>query len=341
MGKKSLERILIIQTAFLGDVILATGLLEKIRSFYPEARLDLLIRKGNESLVVNHPFLNETIIFEKKKAKYRNLLRLIGEIRKNHYDLVVNVQRYFSTGLMTVLSGSEITVGFDKNPLSYFFTKRVKHHFDGRHEIERNHDLVSWFTDQIPARPRLYPSGQDKLNMRRFMSEPYICIAPASVWYTKQFPGNKWIELIGKLPSGLMIYFVGGPGDYNMVDQLIESSGRDKMVNLCGQVTMLESAALMQNAVMNLVNDSGPLHIATSLNANTCAIFCSTSPEFGYGPLSDTSHVIESTLELSCRPCGNHGRKECPERHFKCAQSIDTARIAELVDVEMGKRGRV
>ena len=338
MEKNSLERVLIIQTAFLGDVILATGLIEKIRTFYPETRIDLLIRKGNESLVVNHPYLNETIIFNKKQGKYRNLFKLIRKIRGNRYDMVVNVQRYFTTGLMTLTSGADITVGFDKNPLSYFFSRRVKHHFEGRHEIERNHDLISWFTDPEPAKPRLYPSKQDQLKMKAYMSEPYICIAPASVWYTKQFPGNKWIELIAKLPEDLVIYFVGGPSDYTMADQLIESTDRDKMVNLCGVVSMLESAALMQHAIMNLVNDSGPLHIASSLNANTGAIFCSTSPEFGYGPLSDTSHIIESEIDLPCRPCGIHGRKSCPERHFKCAQSIDTGRVADLVRQELGRR---
>jgi heptosyltransferase-2 len=97
MGEKSLENILIIQTAFLGDVILATSLIEKIHDHYPEARIDFLIRKGYESLFDNHPKTNEVITFDKAKNKFRNLYHLLRKLRRKKYDLVINVQRYLTT----------------------------------------------------------------------------------------------------------------------------------------------------------------------------------------------------------------------------------------------------
>jgi len=92
-------------------------------------------------------------------------------------------------------------------------------------------------------------------------------------------------------------------------------------------LSFLQSAALMKNAVMSYVNDSAPMHFASAMNAPVTAVYCSTIPGFGYGPLSDDSHIIETIESLSCRPCGLHGHQTCPEKHFKCARSIQTEQL--------------
>ena len=151
-------KILVIQTASIGDVILSTAVVEKLHFFYAEAAVDMLVKKGNESLFVGHPFLNEVLVWDKKKHKTRNLLQLIAKVRKKRYDVVVDVQRFFSTGLLTVLSGAGRTFGFSKNPMSVFFTKRYSHCIANRgeafmHEVERNQQLISSITDSAPAMP--------------------------------------------------------------------------------------------------------------------------------------------------------------------------------------------
>ena len=87
----------------------------------------------------------------------------------------------------------------------------------------------------------------------------------------------------------------------------------------------------MRDAKRVLVNDSAPLHLASSVNARTTAIFCSTVKDFGYYPLSDDSTVIEASENLPCKPCGLHGKKECPLGHFKCSDSIDINSIIETI----------
>ena len=140
---------LIIQTAFIGDVVLATALIEKIHLYYPDASIDFLLRKGNEGLLKGHPFLREVLIWEKKKDKQKNLYRLLKTIRANKYDVVVNVQRFAATGMLTAFSGAAETIGFNKNPLSPFFTKSVRHIVSTPerplHEIQRNQKLVRTF----------------------------------------------------------------------------------------------------------------------------------------------------------------------------------------------------
>ena len=96
---------LIIQTAFTGDVILATPLIEKLHAFYPDSKIDFMLRKGNEGLLVSHPKINKLYIWDKGKGKYNSLVKLLQEVRKNKYDYVVNLQRFAASGLITVLSG--------------------------------------------------------------------------------------------------------------------------------------------------------------------------------------------------------------------------------------------
>ena len=86
---------------------------------------------------------------------------------------------------------------------------------------------------------------------------------------------------------------------------------------------------MMEAAAMNYVNDSAPLHFASAMNAPVTAIFCSTIPEFGYTPLSDISHIVETSEKLPCRPCGLHGKKACPEGHFKCGFTIKNEQLLE------------
>ncbi len=326
-----MQRILVIQTAFIGDVVLATGLLEKLHTYFPDAIIDILVRKGNESLFRQHPFAGEVLIWDKRTAKYRNLYKVLLQIRANKYDLVINVQRYAATGLITILSKAKRTIGFDKNPFSFLFTEVIRHVFDkdgkGVHEIERNHQLIESFTDDHAAKPKLYPSALDIAAVAKWKSSPYICIAPASVWFTKQFPVEQWIHFINTLSVRYHIYLIGAPADQPLCASIHTSAKRPGVVNLAGQLDFLQSAALMRDAVMNYVNDSAPMHFASAMNASVTAVYCSTIPAFGYGPLSDNSHVIEVTQPLSCRPCGIHGRKICPEAHFNCARLINNAQL--------------
>jgi heptosyltransferase-2 len=157
----NLNKILVIQTAFIGDAILATALLESIYHSLPEANIDILVRKGNDSLFQQHPFLHDVLIWDKKQSKYKNLFALLTTIRASKYDLVINLQRFGATGLLTALSGGGITVGYNKNPFSFLFTKKVPHELDkGLHEVDRNNNLIAWFASTLKRQPKLYPSKE-------------------------------------------------------------------------------------------------------------------------------------------------------------------------------------
>lgn len=316
------RRLLFIQTAFIGDVILATSLLEAAHQQWPNARIDLLVRKGNESLLSGHPLLNQVLIWDKRKNKYRHLLQLLRQIRSTRYDLVCNLQRFLATGLLTALSGAPKRVGYAKNPLAFAYTHRAEHRIAEQgntwHEVSRNLSLLApWLQLTEAPRPRLYPGEADYQRVQR--TKPYVCLAPTSVWFTKQWPAEKWVQLIRKIPSHTDVLLLGAPSDREACEAIALKAERP-VENLAGKLSLLQSAALMQNARMNYVNDSAPLHLCSAVNAPVAAIFCSTVPRFGFGPLSEQSSVHEHPGKLDCRPCGLHGHRSCPQGHFRCSE---------------------
>jgi heptosyltransferase-2 len=308
---------------------------ESLHNLYPTCKIDYLIKKGYENLFDNHPFINSVLLWNKKQKKYFNLLKIIVHVRRTHYDAVINIQRHFSSGLVTVLSGAAIRSGFKKNPLSFLFTHRYVHIISEtepfEHEIARNHKLITLFINVQLSKPGIYPSVADEVCVKEWTHENYITIAPASLWFTKQFPLNKWIEFVNELSIDINVYLLGASNDVPMCEQIVASTNRKNVVNLAGKLSTLQSAALMKGAIMNFVNDSAPLHLASATNAPVTAIFCSTLPAFGFGPLSDNSTVIETQEMLACRPCGLHGHMSCPENHFLCAEHITTNQLLDQI----------
>ena len=328
MSKINPLKILIIQTAFIGDVILATAVIEKIHRFHPNAKIDFLVRQGNESLLQDHPKLNEVLPWDKKKSKYTNLLRIIKLVRSNEYDKVINLHRFSSSGMITKFSGAKEKIGFDKNPWSWSFDTKVKHVIGKKgdesykHEVERCLALVQSFTNSDFENPKLYPSKEDFTKVKEHQKEKYITLAPSSVWKTKALPLGQWNDLINTL-FDYKIYLLGAPSDLEYLEQIKTISIHRNMEVLAGKLSLLQSAALMQGAVMNYVNDSAPMHLCSAMDAPVTVFYCSTIPEFGFGPLSTNRKVVEITTELDCRPCGLHGYHECPKGHFDCGNKIE------------------
>lgn len=324
------KKILIIQTAFIGDVVLATPLVENLHEKYPDARIDFFLRKGNEGLLTDHPKISKLLVWDKKNSKFRNLFKLIKQVRKERYDVLINLQRFGSTGLMTWLSGAGEKIGFSKNPFSFAYTRKVAHQIaNGMHEVSRNLKLIAHLIADPKEQPRLYPTIGAMEKVSVYQQKEYIVLAPSSVWYTKQFPEEKWVAFLSQLTFKGEIYLIGAPGDYELCQRIAKQSGKGK--NLCGELSLLESVALIKGAKMNYVNDSAPMHFASSVDAPTCAIFCSTIPEFGFGPLATASTIAQTRESLACRPCGLHGKKDCPEGHFRCGKTIDITQLIDLV----------
>jgi ADP-heptose:LPS heptosyltransferase len=340
MNRVKERHILIIQTAFIGDSILATSLIEEVKRRQPNTKIHFLIRKGNEAIARNNPNIFKLWIWDKSGFKYLKLFKLAFSMRAFFFESVLNIHRHASSGWVTAIVKAKNKVGFDKNPLSFFFNKKVPHHIphmkEGRalHEVQRNYQLLAKVTEEklIPEdkslKPALYFTDQEVEKVNSICTDKeYLVMVPASVWFTKQWPKEKWQQLVGELCGKYHIYLTGAPGEKDFCDEI--TGNNSNCTNLCGKVSLTESALLMKNASRVFVNDSSALHLASAVNAKTTAIFNSTLPEFGYYPLADDSIVIETRPD--CKPCGLHGHRSCPKGHYKCAMDIEIESVVKTI----------
>lgn len=345
MNDASSKNILIIQTAFIGDTILASHFARAVKDHFPDSKIHFFLRKGNESVIQGLPTIEKVWVWDKAGGKTRNLMRLIGELRKTKFDYVFNLHRHFNSGLVTSLMHSKVKAGFKQNPLSGFYSHRADHLIPHNpkenekvfwHEVQRNLQLIQLVDPQYKISPNmkdyrpelpLQPKHFEKV--AKYKTAEYFVVAPASVWYTKAWSESKYRELTQELSKKGKVIFIGAPGDKELCDRIRKDIANTE--NLCGELNLLDSAALMKDARRVFVNDSAPLHLASCVNARTTAIFCSTVPAFGYIPLALDSVVIDVGDSLSCRPCGLHGYKACPLGHFKCSLDIEVSRVIQTI----------
>ena len=302
-------------------------MLEHLHINLPNCELSILVRKGNEVLYENHPYLKKVFVWQKKTHKYKSLAELVLKIRSAQFDSVINLQRHTASAFMTVCAGAKTTIGFSSNWLSLFFSDRIRHRIANKgdahcpHEVQRCIALTRHLAPERFTLPRLYPSIQDFNVTHKYTQKPFITISPSSVWATKQAPSTVWQRVIER-HTHVEVYVLGGPDDLPLCEALAAKYSNTHV--LAGQLTLLQSAALMSLAQMNYTNDSAPMHLCSAMNAPVTAIFCSTVPEFGFGPLSSVSRIVQTSEVLACRPCGIHGHGACPKGHFKCGAISDT-----------------
>lgn len=316
------ERILIFQTAFLGDLILTSPLIKSVKKSFEDAEVFLVVRKGLKGVFEGSKFLKEIIEFDKKSN-----LNLIKRLKELSFDLVLSPHRSHRTALILFFSGIKKRIGFDRGGFSFLYTDRVKYvRKRGVHEVDRNLSLLSPLEDfglKIDNTPFL-PITEEELSAVKktfSLNSPYVVLAPGSVWKTKA-----WIpEYYGAVGTyfkrlGFEVVIVGSRSDKDYCDETFNSMG-GKAVNLCGKTTVREFLTLLKGAKLVISNDSAPVHGAVAFNVPVVEIYGSTVPEFGFYPYRNGVYV-EPPLPLKCRPCGIHGRRNCPEGHFRCMTSI-------------------
>jgi heptosyltransferase-2 len=176
--------------------------------------------------------------------------------------------------------------------------------------------------------PQLYPSHQ--LPKGFLPQKKYVCFFPGSVWATKQLPPDKWIALTHRFSNNVEIYLCGSKAESILCEYIKNKSKNNNVFNIAGKYSLSEMLSIVRQAQRVYTNDSAPLHMASALNVPVTAFFCSTVKDFGFYPLSENSEVLE-VENLDCRPCGIHGKKQCPRHHFRCGLEIDIHR-AKVID---------
>lgn len=320
------KQILIIQTAFLGDVILITPLIKATAQLFPGARIDALVLPQTKSILENNPHLSQILTFEKRSKKWKAFWKTVRAVRKNRYDLAISPHSSITTAYLMLLSGVKERLGFDRWHAARYLTLKVPH-LQNCHKIKKNLHLLSVFsTETFSMETELFPAKADIEKYGNFFStlnfkdRPVIALAPGSIWFTKRWPKNHYIELTKMLEkSQFNLIFIGGPEEADLASEIIKESNASAL-NFAGNTSPLESAAILKNCDLLICNDSGAMHIANAVQTEVIAFFGPTVQSIGYFPYR--AHDIVMELEMKCRPCGSHGGAECPLLHHKCMTDI-------------------
>ena len=322
----------IYQTAFIGDIILATSMVKTIRDIDTYAGIFFVTTPVGKEILLNNDNIEEVIVYDKRSRDkgITGIINIANEIKRRttgSETIFISPHRFTRASVVGVLSGSKKRIGFSNSSLSFLYNRDVPYRF-GIHEVERNFELLRAVFDDIgnrnPGRPELFPTDEDYSKVREMVysqtgaDRRIVSIAPGSVWPTKRWPFERFHQLILLLRNkGIYVILLGGKED----QQMCESLSGDCALNLAGRLSILESAAAISLSKAVVTNDSAPLHIASAMNIPTIAIFGATTPSLGFGPLADNSIILENS-EIECRPCGRHGSMKCRMKNFDCMNKI-------------------
>ncbi len=329
-----MKRVLVIQTAFLGDVILTLPLVQVLKETRPESEIDFVAIPDTADILRSHPDVSELLVFDKrgKQKSVASLIAFAKGLRRRNYDVVLCPHRSLRSGLLSLWTGAEVRVGFDNSALRVFFTDLVPWKL-GIHDVERNLSLLSPLGINAAGEvPRLFPGDEDRRAIDVFLAEnrispPYAVIAPGTVWETKRYPVEMMSEVAGRLLKKFAgVILIGGEKDVGLVEHF-GGIGRG-VVSAVGKFPVMTSAEIIRRASLLIANDSAPIHIASAFNVPTVAIFGPTVKEFGFFPYHERSVVVE-TNGLACRPCTLHGGHRCPIDTFECMLKIKPEEIVK------------
>lgn len=317
-------RILIIHTAFIGDIVLSTPLIKKIKDTYPDSDITYVTTPSGEAILKNNPHLNNIIVYD-KRGEHKGISgvwQLGKRLRYENFNMVITPHRYLRSSILSWLSRSPIRKGYDIASGSFLFTEKIKYDRT-KHEIEK---LLSFVAPENKKRYEieLYPGEKEKMKGDNLWKEnllkdkKVVVLAPGSKWFTKQWPVeyfNKLAESLKKL-SNVRLIVVGGKDEINLPIE------KENIIDMRGKTSLLELADILSRADVVVTNDSSPIHIASAFKKpRIFALFGPTIEKFGFFPWSLNSKVFQVD-GLKCRPCGIHGGKSCPEKHFKCMRDI-------------------
>jgi heptosyltransferase-2 len=319
-------RTLIVQTSFLGDVVLTTPLLERVAR---DGEVDVVCIPASSTLLANHPAVRNVIAYDKRGADSGvvGFGRLASRLRRGGYDRVLLAQGSARSGALALATGAKQRVGFDTSAGRMFYTARVTY-VENEHHARRLWRLGG-DGDAPVLRPSLFPGAQERAAVDELLAGsagPWFAVAPGSVWPTKRWPSYN--DLIQNLRQRGTVVIVGAAADRAHVAPALADHN---VIDATGRLSLLGSAELIRRCAVLVTNDSAPQHLASAMNTPTVAVFGPTVPEFGFGPLADRSAIV-GLDSLACRPCDRHGPVACPLKHWKCMRDVSAAMVLDAVD---------
>ena len=330
-------RTLIIQTAFIGDVVLCSSMIEALTK--EEHSVGFVVKPEAANILEHDPRIFKLHVFDKrgKDSGITGLLSTSKKIRTGKYDAALVPQRSLRSAALARYARIPVRIGFSNSAGSWLFTHKIAYSKTA-HEIVRNHALLEPVgITNAPSAPSIAVTQEDINVAADFFkncgienNNIVIGFGPGSKWFTKQWGAERYrklAELIIKNTDCKVVCF--GGKDEKELGSAICGAHSNTVYNAIGLFSLRESAAALKKMSVAVTNDNGLMHLAAAAGTPVVAVFGPTVPEFGFAPWGD-NHTILSR-NLYCRPCSIHGTKSCPEKHFRCMKEIEPEDVFNAV----------
>jgi heptosyltransferase-1 len=366
LATENFSRILLVKPSAVGDVVHTIPLLVKLRARYPQARIDWFITPENAELVRHHPALSDVVLFNRRSfASFGRNWRatagpfeLLQQLRRTRYELVIDMHGQFRTAAFVRATGAPVRIGFDR-PIKRLPTETTHHEIHnvplhgwaGAREgswLAYTHripiptldvhaiDRYLWVgkmlgLDDAPPNLRIYLSPATEARavqlLARYGLKEFAVLAPGTMWETKHWPPERFAEA-GRLlrQRQLGVVLVGTPRDKarcRIAAELCPGA-----VDLCGQTSLGELAAIIRLSTVAVTNDSGSMHLAVALETPVVSIFGPTNPVH-IGPYGHPESVVR--LDLPCSPCNYRRLRQCPYGHA-CMEQLTAGMVLDRID---------
>ena len=323
---------LVVQTSFLGDMVLTTPLIAELAARGP---VDVVATPTSAGLLANNPDVRRVIVYDKRRAArgLRGFRRIAREMGASRADTVYLAQGSLRSAALAFATGIPVRVGFATSAGRALYSRTVPYRRE-LHHAARLWQLAA--PDREPdteqRRPRLYPGTAEKASVDALLgashdARPLVALAPGSVWATKRWP--YYAELARALAGEARLVVVGSADDRHLAAAIVDAAGQSTL-DATGRLSLLASAELIGRCRLLVTNDSAPQHLASAMGTPTATLYGPTVPEFGFGPLAPHSIVVGHPT-LDCRPCDKHGPAVCPLQHWKCMREVTAGDVAAQV----------
>jgi heptosyltransferase-2 len=330
---EALRRILVIRLSSIGDILLTTPVLRLLREHCPEAQVDFLVKAAYQDLVRAHPGVDRLVLFDDRQTLWQTLRIL----RRTRYDMVLDLHRTLRSRLLYGGLSARHKLAYGKRTLRRALLVHL-----GWNTLQAMTSVPELYaiplrrlgiTEALPdMEMHLEPGGQEA--MRAYLARvfpdglrrPLLALAPGARWPTKRWPVERFATVAQALAEAhrAAVVILGGDEDVSLAQELCRSLSVP-VLDSTGKLSLMQTAALLQQCRLLLSNDSGLMHMATALKVPVIAVFGPTVQEFGFYPFRARAQVVSTAL--CCRPCTTKGSKRCPRGHHHCMQRVTSTQV--------------
>lgn len=317
-------KILVVRFSSIGDIVLTTPILRCIKKQLKDVELHFVTKHNFLSVIENNIYIDK--VFTIKDS----LKDVIPQLKKENYDYIIDLHHNIRTLRLKTVLGKK-SFSFNKlNWEKFLIVNFKKNKLPNTHIVDRYFETVDSFGIKNDGKGLDYfISEKDEVDvpssLPTLFHEDYNALVVGGSYFTKQIPVNKLKEICAK--STLPLVLLGGKEDVAIAEQVYQLH-KNKTINLCGKLSLNQSASIIKQANKVITSDTGLMHIAAAYKKDIISLWGNTIPEFGMGPyFAGKNSQNWEVKNLSCRPCSKLGYKKCPKGHFKCMNDIEIKSI--------------